>query len=100
MSAFWQVRRAFTWVGVALCQQVCRLQLCALLTRPGRALPCLCAQVVSTFTVNEQSHYQFSPRDVTAWVHGLKRCVGERRGRPTRWQLCTRAHAYFAAFRP
>jgi len=30
-------------------------------------------QVSERFTVNEQAHYQFSPRDVTAWVHGLKR---------------------------
>lgn len=30
-------------------------------------------QVCSTFSVNDQPHYQFTPRDLTQWVQGLKR---------------------------
>ena len=34
----------------------------------------LILQVCSTFSVNDQPHYQFTPRDLTQWVVGLKRC--------------------------
>ena len=31
------------------------------------------SQVCTTFSVNDQPHYQFTPRDLTQWVLGLKR---------------------------
>jgi hypothetical protein len=33
----------------------------------------LCDQVCESFTVNDQPHYQFNPRDITEWVKGLTR---------------------------
>ncbi len=32
-------------------------------------------QVRDAFTVNDQPHYQFNPRDVTDWIKGLQRCA-------------------------
>ncbi len=38
----------------------------------------LTMQVKDTYTVNDQPHYQFNPRDVTDWIKGLQWCVCSR----------------------
>lgn len=39
----------------------------------ARAMLELYSQVHDSFTVNDQPHYQFNPRDITEWVKGLQR---------------------------
>ena len=40
------------------------------------------SQVRTAFTASEQPHYQFTPRDLTQWVAGLRRYDYE----PIRWE--------------
>jgi len=69
--------------------------------RVARAVLEVYRQVLVSFCAAQQHHYQFTPRDVTAWVCGLARCALAAGSRalaclilaPPRWPLLGRGCA-------